>query len=362
VRDFGGSPADSGVPFDAEVPAGTSPADRPRGRLLALAALLLAALSAGGCDDDGGEAPEADDRVIVKLSFDHFGYVDAAVPTRKIIERVRHENESIFSSLRRADVMITAKKLVDVDLAHLEKDPVTVVDPASGITRAAQRVRYHFVALALAPKALVQRGDLRIAALHGTGPASVESVLADCSANGDRERAAAAEPWTVFDGRMERCKASVIAEQSAIDAARKKLLQPAKEIVSAEFERVYVPVTVRLRERNEKGEAPVRGEHVEGKVKTPQGPWASGDGPGADGDQPAWRWVDKSAERDFEDTEDEKDLQRMARPFGGASAPGGTRSWSTNSYLAPNFTLLYVVLGALIIFLVSWFRQQQRRR
>jgi hypothetical protein len=325
----------------------------------------LAAILSGGCDDEPAspEQQEPEDRVIVKLSFDDYAYVDAASPTRKIIERVRRENDSIFSALHRADVMITAKKLVDVDLGHLEKDPVTVVDPATGITRAALRLRYHFVALALAPKALVAKGDMRIAALHTTNLSNVESILGDCTANGDRERAAAAEVWTVFDGRQERCRAAVIAEQAAIDAARKHLTQPAKEIVSAEFERMYVPVTVRLRERGQKGEEPAQGEHAEGHVKTPQGPWGAGEGSGADGDQPAWRWVDKAAERDFADAEDEKDLQRMARPLGAASgATGGPRSWSTNSYLAPNFTLLYVVLGALVVFLVSWFRQQQRRR
>lgn len=323
--------------------------------LAALAAAL--ALLAPGCDD-AGDAGEVDDRAIVRLSFDEYTYVDASIPNRKLMERVRHQNESIFSSLRHADVMITAKRLVAVDLAHLEREPVTVVDPATGITRAAMRVRYHFLALALAPRALAQQGSLALAALHTPSPALGEQIVATCSANGDHERAAVTEPWTVFNGALPRCAAAATAEQAAVDAARAKLANPDREIVSSEFERTYVPVVVNLRERRVQPEGGGTGD-----FGRPGMPGRAGAAPP---DNPeGWTWVDKEREREFarEDDEDERELARLARPSGGGiSRRDGPVTWSSSVYLQPNFTILYVAVIALGLILVGWRRSDQRRR
>lgn len=308
----------------------------------ALFAIALAAIaSAAACGADGPPEPaEPDDRVIVKLSFDEVAYADAAITPRKMIERVRRQNESIFATLRRADVMITAKRVVDVDLAQLEKEPVTVVDLGTGITRAAARIRYHFVALALAPKALAAKGEIPLGALHITTPAKPEYVLAACTANGDRERAAMSELWTIFDAARPSCLAAITAEQAAIDAARKQLERPDKEIVSIEFERLYVPITAHLFVRETRGEA--QGGGVPGvKVLT---------------------WADRAREKEL-DAEDERELQRLSRPaWGGPGHGTGQLTWGSAVYMDPNWTLLWVSAIALVLLLVGWRQQERKKR
>ena len=106
---------------------------RPRrtegqGRLVAPVAFCAAALALAACGD---EADEGDDRAAVRIAFDEVAYVDAATPTPKLLERVHRQTESVLFALHTADVTVTRRKLVDVDLAHLKKEPVTVVD-ASG--------------------------------------------------------------------------------------------------------------------------------------------------------------------------------------------------------------------------------------
>lgn len=318
---------------------------------IALAALASAAMCGGaGCGiDEPAEPTEPDDRVIVKLSFDEVAYADAAITTRKMIERVRRQNESIFSTLRRADVMITAKRAVDVDLAHLEKDPVTVVDLDSGITRAALRLRYHFVALALAPKALAIRGEVPLGALHIPTPRKPEEVLATCTANGERERAAMSELWTVFDARIPACAATIAMEDAAISVARRRLEHPEREIVTIEFERLTVPVSARLVMRETRGEEPAPGANA-----------ASGAG----GGQPVVKqltWVDKAHEKDL-DAEDERELSRLTRQrWGGHGQPDQQRYWGYSVYNDPNYTLLWVSCIALVLLLVGW-RQQDKKR
>ncbi|MFT3768772.1 MAG: hypothetical protein QM820_25275 [Minicystis sp.] len=335
----------------------------PKADLRAAAALALMALAAAACDDESGPAPPpSEERIVAKLSFDDFAYVDSAISTRKLLERVHRENESIFSTLRRADVMITARKLVDVDLAHLEKEPVTVVDLDTGITRNAIRVRHHFVALALVPRSLAAKREVLLGALHLPTPAHPDEVLAACTANGEREHAAVNELWTVFDARVDACQAALAREQAAIDAARKRLTSPDREIVSVEFERLLVPVVVRLVARQDPEGEPVEGEHVDGHVKTPSGLGAPGDGPGAE-PKPAWVWADRARERDFEDTEDEKELQRLSRPAaGGMGHQNAPRSWGSAVYMQPNFGFLAIILIALAVLIGGTWRQQRGKR
>jgi hypothetical protein len=308
--------------------------------LLAPVAFCAAALALAACGDDD----EADDRAAVRISFDEEAYVDAATPTPRVLERVRRQTESVLFALHAADVAVTRRKLVDVDLAHLKKDPVTVVDE-SGITRDALRLRYHFVALGDAPAALASKGVLRLGALHEVAPAQTEIVRAVCTANGVHERTA--DLWTVFNASLERCAAAIAREQAAIDAARKALAHPSSEIVTREFERLYVPVAVRLvgRERPDGGSA----AGVDPPVarlrtgKTPRGaalpslPGDDDDEPGADGD------------------DDEEELSPDERPvyFGPPPRDTGWVSSGAARYMAPNFAVLYFTIAALILLLVG---------
>jgi hypothetical protein len=306
-------------------------------------------LPLAGCGDETAE--EKDDHVIVRMSFDEVAYVDQAIQTHKLIERVRHETESIFHGLRRADVMVTAKKQVDVDLGRLDKDPVTVVDP-SGITRAAMRIRYHFVGLALVPEALAKQAELPLGVLHTPDATRAELVLSACTANGDAERAAVAELWTVFDPTLPSCADAMEREQAAIDLARKGLEHPEKEIVSGEFERVYLPVIAHLRPRNTKGNA--------GGPGGPGGPGRKSRDEGRLSDQPG-DVIPTRAARSNDDDEDEESLHRMrGGGFAGPVTPNAF-NWGGGPALQPNWAVVYFAIASLLLLILGKRRQSGRK-
>jgi hypothetical protein len=215
----------------------------------ALAGAALGALAwlAAGCE----EAPPPEEkpreaRVMVKLSFDETVYVDAATRPQKLAERLRHQTQSIFPALQKADITVAARKQSNIDVSSLSKDKVTVVDTATGITRSALRVRYHFVAAALAPKGLASKRVLDLGVLHDVNASRADAILKECTANGDRERGSLAEPWVVFDPSLPGCGAAMAREGAAVAAARKTLEHPTRELASIEFERSYLPVHVQL--------------------------------------------------------------------------------------------------------------------
>jgi hypothetical protein len=314
--------------------------------------LCATALALAACGD---EAEEADDRDAVRISFNVEAYVDAAASTTRVLERVRQQNESVLFALHAADITITRRKLVDVDLAHLRKEPVTVVDE-SGITRSAIRLRYHFAALGDAPRALAEKGVLGLGALHTVDPAQAEIVRAACTANGVHERKA--DLWTVFDASLERCAAAIAREQAAIGEARKALAHPECEIVSREFERLYVPVAVRLaaRERADGGPASIDPPALRLRIPKSQGqnraylPSLPGmeDEPGEDEEQ------------------DDEELLKEDRPvYFGPPPPQRDNGWipsATSRYIQPNFAVLYFTVASLILLLVGGRKRAWRRK
>jgi hypothetical protein len=323
-----------------------------------------------GCADE--PAPEPDDHVAVKLSFDQITYVDAALAPRKVSERIRNEVQSIFPALRKADALILSSQQVELDVAELKKEPVTVVDPATGASRAALRIRHHYVTLAQVPKALAGTSELPLGVLHGGDGAHTEAVLAECTANGERERQAVGELWTVFDPSLPSCAAAMGREQVAIDAARQKLQHPEREIVTAELGRTYLPVTVHLRRRPQGPDAgdyalPVEGEHVDDPRAhaSPDGPAP----PPSPGEQPGFVVIDRSAEKAAAEqlehepeSEDEIELRKQARALGGdAVVAPAPPSYGGYTYLQPNYALLYVAIVAFVVLAVGKRRQQSKR-
>ena len=337
---------------------------------LALAALVTLAGAPSGCADE--PAPEPDDHVAVKLSFDQITYVDAALAPRKVTERMRHEAQSIFPALRKAEALLLTNQQIEIETSQLKREPVTVVDPVTGVGRAAVRVHHHYVTLAQVPSALAARGELALGVLHAGEGGRTEAVLAECTANGEPERQAVAELWTVFDPSLPSCAAAMAREQAAITAARQKLAHPEREIVVAELERAYLPVTVHLRRREPAADAgdyalPARGEHVDDPRVRARAPLnVPGQAP-APGEQPAFMIVDRTAEKaaaeQFEheqDSEDEIELRKQAHALGGdgVAAPAPP-TYGGYTYLQPNYALLYVAILAFIVLAVGKRRKSK---
>lgn len=316
------------------------------------------------------EPVEQDDRVVVKLTVDPVVYIDGAASQHKILERVKNATKSIFPALRRADVMVLLNQQVDIDVVQLKRDTITVVDPATGRHREAARVRFHYVTLAQVPKPLADKRALDLGVLHSVDGARVDSVLTECSANGERERQAATEPWTVFDASLPTCAEAMAREQAAIDTARKKLAHPETEIVPSELDRLYLPLPVRVTRRSAPDagtETPVQGAHVDDPKVKARAPVAIG-APGAPGAQPAFVQLtkeDRDRELQYEtDAEDEKEIRQQARAIGGDLVAGPASPappvFGSASYAAPNYLALYLAIIAFVVLLVGQTRRRRR--
>ncbi len=339
---------------------------------LAPCLLALAPLACGA--DDAGEP--ADDRAVVKISFDETAYVDATLSTGRIVERVRHETESIFLALRKAELTLLTSRHVDLPLDRLEREPVTVVDPGTGETRSALRVRYHYAGLAQLPKGRRVSDRLGLGVLHTAEGPQASRVLAECTASGERQ--AAAEPWTVFDASLPGCVQAMAREHAAIDAARKRLSHPEREIVPLELHRVTLPVVVRVRPWGTKevagdtpkpsasasaGVIPVVHDAPEEKLRSPAIPGAPGAAPGDGNVDPLAMWDTRETEKDYEvDREDEEELRRVSRGFSlGAGVPPPTAEYyGSYTFLAPNYALLYVAIVAGLLLLFGQRRRSRR--
>ncbi len=331
----------------------------------------LLALLPLGCADEPPVEP--DDHVVVKLTFDQVTYVDAALAPRNVTARIRAEVQSIFPALRRADALLLANQQVEIDGGQLRKDAVTVVDPATGATRAAFRVHHHYVTLAQVPRELAVKGRLALGVLHAEGGTHTEAVLAECTANGEPERQAVGELWTVFDPALPSCTAAMAREQAAIDAARAKLQHPEREIVPIELDRVYLPVKVSLQRRHQADAGdyalPSQGEHVDNPtVRARTNPSLPGPAP-APGEQPAFLIVDRSGERQAaaeleQENEDDAELRKQERALGGDSlavdAPA-VPHYGGHTYLQPNYAILYVTIITFVLLVVGKRRQQGKR-
>jgi hypothetical protein len=343
------------------------PAPPTAHRLVAFLAKWCLVLGVLACGAD--EAVEPDDHVAIKLAFDQVTYVEKAISQHKLLERVKNQTRSILPALRKNDVMVLGNTQIDIEPAQLKREPVTVVDPATGITRDAQRVRFHYVTLAQVPRAVADKGDMALGELHNGSGSRGDGVLVACTANGERERATLAELHTVFDATLPSCGEAMAREEASIDAARKQLKHPNREIVLAELERVYLPVAVHVKRRAQPDAGdyavPVEGEHIENPMVrarvpgAPAGPVAAA--PPSD-EPPVAVWVDKEEEKGFEDSEDEAELRRQARTlYGDTGAPTAPANavYSSSPYLQPNFAVLYIAIGAFVVLLVGKRRRKR---
>jgi hypothetical protein len=331
-------------------------------------------------DEVAGDPVEpVDERAVVKIAFEETAYVDATLSTGRIVERVRHQTESIFTALRKADLtpVRAGAQPIDVPFGRLKREPVTVVDPATGASRSALRIRYRYVALAQIPKAHAALDALRLGVLHTADGPQTEAILTECTANGERERLAATELWTVFDASLPGCVQAMATEHAAIEAARRGLQHPEREIVALELGRVYMPVTVHVHgwgpsvAREPSGERPPASDptpraHTDMKIRAPPGvpgaPAAPAEGP----IDPLAMWESKENEKDYEaDPEEDDELRRANRALmasGAAAAPAPPQEYyGSYKFLAPNYALLYVAIIAAIVLLVGKSRQRSRR-
>lgn len=340
-------------PFRSALPSWWGLRSRPRRG--AIATFAIGALTAfAGCTSDEVAPPPREPSAIVELRFEEVTYVDPAISTRKLVDRVRHQTRSVFRALRKADVTVTMRKQVEVDLAHLDREPVTVVDPATGQTRPGLRLRYHFSGLAVVPQVLSGAAGMKLAVLHSVDPAKSDAVASTCAAPNALDGATGNEIWNAFDSSLPSCSDAVQKEQDDIDQARSALTAPGKQVVPSEFDRLYVPVVVHIDRRQRKTAAP------RAKAKSPptvevQPPADPALVPPSDPARSPPK-APQTAGMDDDEAELRQSFPRGAA-IGNAQEVGGA-----GQYLQPNYALLYFVAAAGVVLVVGKQQQNKRRR
>lgn len=219
----------------------------------ALALLLVIAGSQAACAGDDVTTGDEDDLTSATareraLTIEGYVYVKATASDSQILAAVRKQNKSGFGALREADVSANNRELGEIDAKTFVKEPVTVVDPAdpSAAPTQAIRVRYKYTDRALVPISMARRSALHMALLQGNYDLQSKRILQECTGNTAHDQEFESAIWYVFNPSLSKCKDAISKEQKAIDEARKGLDDPAAQIVPAELDRLYLPVTARL--------------------------------------------------------------------------------------------------------------------
>ncbi len=317
---------------------------------------------------------------LASLSFEAVAYVETSANNITVLDRIRHELKSAFSALQARQIIISQKRQVDVDLKRLAREPITVVDPVTRAARPAIRVRYRFVGLAFVPKEMAERGDALLGLLHRDDSGRAAEVIATCTSPGSRSSDSVKQPWRIFDPGLEACFRAIDTEQAKIDEARAGLEHPEREIVTAELERIYLPVVLHVRLRasagaNAEGSAraggPAGAASARGAAPTGSGdPLVGGAGPvdpvvlAAAIREARLLAKLKGSERATDDDADEREVAEIMsrRTEGGQrSGEGGPKTpfLGYNGEAQPlNFSLLWFASIAVIVLLGTEIRRR----
>lgn len=232
------------------------PVNAPRTLTSPLALLLLGASLAVGCGGSDEPAPKTGDENDLtsltarerNLEFESFVYVAANASDSTIQQAIKRSNKSGLGALRTAQISVNTRELSDIDMATVVKEPVSIVDPADADAPGtpALRVRYKYTDRALVPVSMAKRTAASLGLLHGNYQSQSERILTECTENTSHDREFASDLWYVFNPSLSECRDAIDAEQTAIDQARAGLSDAKDKIVQAEFDRLYIPLTVKL--------------------------------------------------------------------------------------------------------------------
>jgi hypothetical protein len=212
-----------------------------RSAWLALAMVMLVA-----CKGESDEPPKSkgeEERTIVTLQ----SYVYAAPDDTsfKTAGRIRDQIKSAFGALKSLRVTASNREVSNDAGEQLYKEPLMLIG-RQGRESLVFRVWFRYTDEVLAPAGAPRGVPLLVGGIHRQDEAHFTQLVTMCTANTAREREYRGRLQGVFDGSLSACQDTILAEESAIDAARVRLDAPEDEIVPEELDRVLLPVVARI--------------------------------------------------------------------------------------------------------------------
>jgi hypothetical protein len=220
-----------------------------------LSALCAAALLAGCASDEVdpivGEDDWAADQIVGassvgrRMAVEGFVYVPVNSVQSAISAAVAAQMRVLFGAARSNDIGLSERQPI-VNAASFRRDTVTVVDPAApgAAPRTLWRVRYTYRSRAVVPRSLENASTVPTATVFPTALGSrAAAVIARCQ-DPDTRNLSAATVWYHFHPALAECAADIEAERQQIDADRRRLANPDREVTASEVGRLYLPLTM----------------------------------------------------------------------------------------------------------------------
>ncbi len=180
-----------------------------------------------------------------QLKFEGVVYVDPRASSAEILAQVRRQTQTAFGALRTASVGVNSRELKEVSPATFKKTKVSVID-GTATPRQMLQVRYTYVDNAVVPAAMARRSTMSLAVMGPDYASQADRILTECTDNDSEAIEFRDSIWYVFNPSLASCRKVMSAEQKAIDSARAKLTSQKTQVVPAEVNRLYLPMTVSL--------------------------------------------------------------------------------------------------------------------
>jgi hypothetical protein len=216
--------------------------------LVGLSSLLLLSAVACGEGKDGGTVDDNDLTSVTARSrtmeFEGTVYLPTDADDFTVMSAVRSQAQTAFGPLRTQDMAVNSRELKTIDASTFVKRTVEVVDG----TRKSNmlEVKYTYSDNAVVSADYSNRSAVALAIMNPSYKQQLDRILVECTANDEEAKEFKSTIWYVFEPKLDHCQDAIRKEQAKVDADRKKLKDPRKQVAKSEVDRLYIPIQAKL--------------------------------------------------------------------------------------------------------------------
>ncbi len=221
-------------------------------------AWVMTALALAGCAPDEGAPGNPEDEwgadqlvgansVGRRVAVEGYVYVPVTATQSTVVAAVTSQMRVLFGAARSNDIGLSERQPI-INTASFRADTVTVVDPArpTGPTRSLKRVRYTYRTRAVVPRRLESASTVPTVTLFPTGYAARAREIIERCQDADTQGLTASTIWYHFHPALDACAEAVEAERARIEADRRQLATPDRQVTESEAARLYLPLVMQL--------------------------------------------------------------------------------------------------------------------